>query len=296
MCGIVGVVQGEDSWDAISLTVVQPPFEAASRSMPDDLADPALIARLNETANSLAEIASMLRGVRGVITLAQQPNVIDGFERLLDDLWGKADSIESVLDDGAKPPGVTDIEELNSAIVHVRDGIWSVKHDCLRIAKAALDLAGRDATPHAAALFGQIAIALSAIDRLEVRGRDSAGIAVVVRGHSLDLASGTVRAQISERASDPLLRSGSIRESGGNLCFVYKAAAEIGELGDNTRAIRDAIRSDVLLHLACNADSARAVVLGHTRWASVGMISEPTRTRCRATNSKLVPRRPYSPC
>src|SRR5919106_1529161 len=53
------------------------------------------------------------------------------------------------------------------------------------------------------------------------------------------------------------------------------AEAEIGELGDNTRALRDAVRSDELLRLAVSADTALAVVLGHTRWASVGMISQP---------------------
>ena len=61
----------------------------------------------------------------------------------------------------------------------------------------------------------------------------------------------------------------------GCLWFVYKAAAEIGELGDNTRALRDAIRADDLLRLAVASDSAVAVVLGHTRWASVGIISQP---------------------
>jgi glucosamine--fructose-6-phosphate aminotransferase (isomerizing) len=55
---------------------------------------------------------------------------------------------------------------------------------------------------------------------------------------------------------------------------VYKAAAEIGELGDNTAALRAAIRADDVLHLAVSADAAQVVVLAHTRWASVGIISE----------------------
>ena len=58
------------------------------------------------------------------------------------------------------------------------------------------------------------------------------------------------------------------------LGFVYKAAAEIGELGDNTRALREAITADELLHLAVAADTAEVTVLGHTRWASVGIISQ----------------------
>jgi glutamine---fructose-6-phosphate transaminase (isomerizing) len=66
-----------------------------------------------------------------------------------------------------------------------------------------------------------------------------------------------------------------VRAADGCLSFVYKAAAEIGELGDNTRVLRDAVRSDDLLRLAVSADTALATVLGHTRWASVGMISQP---------------------
>jgi len=38
-----------------------------------------------------------------------------------------------------------------------------------------------------------------------------------------------------------------VRTPGGHLSFVYKAAAEIGELGDNTKALRAAITGDVLL-------------------------------------------------
>jgi glucosamine--fructose-6-phosphate aminotransferase (isomerizing) len=68
---------------------------------------------------------------------------------------------------------------------------------------------------------------------------------------------------------------GAVRVADGVLSFVYKAAAEIGELGDNTAALRAAVRGDGLLHLALAAPGARLSVLGHTRWASVGIISEP---------------------
>ncbi len=55
---------------------------------------------------------------------------------------------------------------------------------------------------------------------------------------------------------------------------MYKAAAEIGELGDNVASLRRAITSDPLLHRALDNATARVIVLGHTRWASVGIISE----------------------
>ena len=273
MCGIVGVVQGEETFQPADLDSLLAALEAAHGAMPATLAtDDELAAALNATASHVETAQAGLCGVRGVLTIAHRPNVVPGAESLLDDIWSRVGALEAELDAGRLAP--RDVETLNRAVVRVKDAVWRVRRDALRVAAVALDLAGRDAAPHAVALFGQIEIALRAIDRLEVRGRDSAGIAVFVRQHGLDLEAASVRTLLDERASDPLLRSGSIRTSGGNLCFVYKAAAEIGELGDNTRSIRDAVRGDVLLHHALASDESRVVVLGHTRWASVGMISE----------------------
>ncbi len=275
MCGIVGVVQGEETWEPVDLRLVSKALDEAHGLMPTSIDDPGLAAGLLKCAGRVQEAEELLRGVRGVLSLATEPNTIPGFEGLLDDIWTRTQVIEAALDAGEGSPAPEDVEAINAAIVSVKDAVWKVRRDILRVATVALDLAGRDASPHSVAGFGQIEIALRAIDRLEVRGRDSAGIAVVVRGHSLDLSEPSVRASLDERAGDPLLRSGSVRESSGNLCFVYKVAAEVGELGDNTRAIRDQLRDDALLHLALGSDGARILVAGHTRWASVGMISEP---------------------
>ncbi|MHB8467908.1 MAG: SIS domain-containing protein, partial [Acidimicrobiales bacterium] len=81
-------------------------------------------------------------------------------------------------------------------------------------------------------------------------------------------------AEVSARAADALFTSGSVRFAGDALSFVYKAAAEIGELGDNVACLRAAIASDELLRRALRSPAAEATVLGHTRWASVGIISQ----------------------
>ncbi len=83
-----------------------------------------------------------------------------------------------------------------------------------------------------------------------------------------------MKSAIDARAADPLFGSGSVRAVDGALSFVYKAAAEIGELGDNVAVLRRAILADDLLRRALEAETAEVVVLGHTRWASVGIISE----------------------
>ena len=83
------------------------------------------------------------------------------------------------------------------------------------------------------------------LDRLEVRGRDSAGLHVLVRGHGLDLV-GRRRAAPCSTTGSPI-RCSATAPCGSptaTSCFVYKAAAEIGELGDNTAVLRAAIAAD----------------------------------------------------
>ena len=269
MCGIVAVVQGEGGREPVLLPSLLAVLDAARAVLPfaDDMK------RIEICTKHLEEADGMLRGVRGVVTLAQDPSAIDAVRRVGDEVWREIEAFESRLDSAALV--LTDrLEEANARLSLLKDAAWRLRHDAVRIASEAFDLAGRDAGTSALVAFGQLAIALSAIDRLEVRGRDSAGIVVVVRDHELDSTRGPVADVIAERSRDPLFGSGSVRRQGDTLCFAYKAAAEVGELGDNTRAIRDAIRNDALLHQALSSPRARALVLGHTRWASVGMVSD----------------------
>ena len=80
---------------------------------------------------------------------------------------------------------------------------------------------------------------------------------------------------LAGRCDNTLFTNNAVRVAGDCLSFVYKAAAEIGELGDNTRALRGAMRADTLLHMALANSEATVAVLAHTRWASVGIVSEP---------------------
>jgi glucosamine--fructose-6-phosphate aminotransferase (isomerizing) len=104
-------------------------------------------------------------------------------------------------------------------------------------------------------------------------GRDSAGLHLFVWDHELDLDDPS-SASVARRADDPLFPSGAVRAADGVLSFVYKAAAEIGELGDNTARCAPRCAATAA---PPGPPPARALVavLGHTRWASVGIISEP---------------------
>ena len=95
-------------------------------------------------------------------------------------------------------------------------------------------------------------------------------------------------------------RRGSVRVADGHLAFVYKTAAEIGELGDNTaRSARADPRRRAAAPRAARRDGARPSVLAHTRWASVGIISEAERAPAepggaRPARARAVRRRPRS--
>src|SRR4029079_9198748 len=108
-----------------------------------------------------------------------------------------------------------------------------------------------------------------------VRGRDSAGLHLFVWDHGLSPSDPVVRRMLAERQTDPLFQNGSVRVAGPCFGFVYKAAAEIGELGDNTRALRAAVAGDALLRLALSQPDARVPVLGHGTWSHGGITIIP---------------------
>ncbi|HMF04662.1 MAG TPA: SIS domain-containing protein [Acidimicrobiia bacterium] len=232
---------------------------------------------LARAAAHVEEVDTLLKGAPGVQALLADRALAVGVEHRVEQLQAAADRVEAALDaSGASPPtdlSTAELEDVNAALVRLKDAVWAVGHDRLRTARAVADLSGSDLSRAAIEAFTSLQVALSALDRLEVRGRDSAGLHVFVHHHTLDLDDPAVARLLDERR-DPLFGSRAVRGAGDALSFVYKAAAEIGELGDNTALLRAAVRADDLLHLAVSADTAQAVVLAHTRWASVGIISE----------------------
>ncbi len=280
MCGIIAVVRRPGARTAPSSDQVTKPLHSAVAA----LASSRPIVDACTTAAGLLEGAdAVLRGTDGVSALVHDRRLLAEVEGLTATLTETVASIEARLDAGTdgqvvgngNGAGPDQLEVVNAAVVRLKDAVWAIERDRARTARAVADLAGSQPGWPAVEAYTSIQQALSALDRLEVRGRDSAGIHVLVRGHGLDLASAAITRLLRDRAGDPLFRSGTVRAVDGCLSFVYKAAAEIGELGDNMRELRAAVRADELLRLAVSADAAIAVVLGHTRWASVGMISQP---------------------
>ena len=263
MCGIIGILSRPSTRKAPTPAEIVALLDAAVTAGSE----------FSVVSDALMAADQLLRGDAGIRTLAGNSTLIADITSRLDLIDAVADIEEARID--ALHADTATLDAQVTRLSRVRDGSWAIRRDRIRAADAVHVLAGRDAA--ASALAGYLAIhqAFSAIDRMEVRGRDSAGISVLVTSSSFASPTPEMVAAISLRSIDPLFTNNSVRHTANTIVFVYKAAAEIGELGDNTRHMRDAVAADDLLRQVLQTTDARVAVLGHTRWASVGIISEP---------------------
>jgi len=225
---------------------------------------------------------------------------------------------EKLLEENAFRFSTVEIELLNSRQVLLKDIVWALEKDILENIDRVLALAGGKETPVSPAALEKylpLNYLLNSLDRLEVRGRDSAGIQIGItvrnpgawsvavarieeagltedfhaRSKNGDFVNGAIHvcchgaspAATAAGASAPETGGGASSRKGGgaetvyvSLSFVYKTAAIIGELGRNVRELRENISRDRLLHLLAGLETSFAVSLAHTRWASVGSITE----------------------
>ncbi|HUR49805.1 MAG TPA: SIS domain-containing protein [Acidimicrobiales bacterium] len=261
MCGIVAVLARPSSRPVPDGAVVERLLDKAREALTRG--------DLSSGGRLLREVDVTLAGEPGARALITDPALAESVTAAVAAITGELQAVDQTGDD---------LEARNQAMTEIRDHLWAIEHDRVREARQVALLAGdSNDGPAAVRAYRSIEIVLAGIDRLEVRGRDSAGVHVLVAEHGLDLEDPDVAAAIAAREADQLFTSGALRVGSDRswLAFVYKAAAEVGELGDNVAAIRAAITDDRLLRRALRGETARATVLGHTRWASVGIISEP---------------------
>ena len=268
MCGIIGVLSRPPTRPTPRAENLLGGLDAAIESIPDVVA----------VAAATREVDIALRGLPGVLALTGQPELVAALTTRLDRLDRFRTEREAELDANAGELSADELEQANAALFELADVLWAIRNDRFRTAREVEALAGRRAPIPAMRAYLVAQQAFSAIDRLEVRGRDSAGIHLYVWNHDID--ADTLGALVAERGNDPLFENGSVvatHDADGRsvLSFVYKQAAEIGELGDNTAALRSALAADALLRRAVSSPGAQAALMGHTRWASVGIISEP---------------------
>nr|WP_321403731.1 SIS domain-containing protein [uncultured Desulfobacter sp.] len=215
-------------------------------------------------------------------------------------LSGIAQDIDDILTDEirnfkAATAGLStpEVEIAADYLDQLKDILWCLKKEIIDNIEAIKQLApGIDKQNNAEgiALFKRINAVLNSLDRLEVRGRDSAGISVLC---TLDepqfskyknlLEKKGLADDLENRCNRQILSNNTISinkvSNPGELnritiCFVYKFAAEIGALGDNIAFIRSQIKKDPLLQTLAAFKISASSVSAHTRWASIGDITE----------------------
>jgi glucosamine--fructose-6-phosphate aminotransferase (isomerizing) len=265
MCGIV-----------LSLPSYRPSLaESSEESLLAALPKPAhgaevstdMIAAVNKL---LADAMDLFRDPSAVRFLGEAPATGTRVASMVASLSEWADEMDSELEDEASDLDDATREALQAELRLMRDYLWSIEQDGCSAARRARELARSGWTARSVISYDAIASTLDALDRLEVRGRDSAGVSVWVE---VDEQDRTRLPDLTAHA-DRLLRDGAVVRTAVGACFVYKRAAVIGRLGDNTRHLRNSIAADEALHAALALPSATVTVLAHTRWASVGRTSE----------------------
>lgn len=210
-------------------------------------------------------------------------------ERLQTLISVERESLE--IQSGILPP--KDVDVLTSRIETLLDIHWCLEKEIFSNIKKVKDLAKpiHDAPSKPMVMvFKKINSVLNAIDRLEVRGRDSAGLSLLftLSKDQYDtfrkkLTDETLASQLTKRTSGDVLLNNSISihelKDENNvkrvgLGFAYKVAAEIGSLGDNVHFLRHSISIDPVLQVLASLPNLNHTVSAHTRWASVGAISE----------------------
>ena len=201
---------------------------------------------------------------------------------------------EKILEENAGHFSTADMEIINSRLILMKDVIWSLEKDLLGNIEKITSLAGVDGVsqiiPESYRKYKSINFLMNCLDRLEVRGRDSAGIQISFSLHgseAFEKILGTLKDKglyddFSERTRAGDLINGSIylcpivspQSNGITMSFVYKTSSIIGELGQNVRDLRKFISQDTIFQEFSRQNTEFETFITHTRWASVGSITD----------------------
>jgi glucosamine--fructose-6-phosphate aminotransferase (isomerizing) len=184
-------------------------------------------------------------------------------------------------------------ELMSARIEKLKDIAWCIRNEILSNINQIKDLCRelrQPPQPEAVSVFKRINTILNSINRLEVRGRDSAGISLLFVFQTTEfnnfekaLKEANHYNQLVERCAGNTLVNGGIsihhRDKDANeaqvaVSMVYKVANEVGSLGDNISFLRRQIAHDPILQTLVACRSEFDTISAHTRWASVGAITE----------------------
>jgi glucosamine--fructose-6-phosphate aminotransferase (isomerizing) len=264
------------------------------------------IRRLSEGAVSGKEYLGgeeSLRLMEGDILRLKQDSFLEDvfFEpersKGMKDLLGGMDTFlmreEKLVEQEAGNFSTGQMEYVNNALTLFRDCLWALEKDIFSNIEMIVSLSGENGkgglSREAFSKYRNINLLLKSLDRLEVRGRDSAGIGVTFTLKEEDALDRAIQDMKNRGLYDEWCRrlkpgdlvDGSIHilrpsddKGPTGISFTYKKASVTGKLGENGSYLRKRIQSDRVLKRFVGKEIASEIYLGHTRWASVGSITE----------------------
>ncbi|MGA1868107.1 MAG: SIS domain-containing protein [bacterium] len=299
-CGLMGILEYKEenpSTEAISLKPLPKSLKKIKKSNVKDIIsstiEPDYYLGGDEEVHNLQSLAISLKDLNAFESIFKDSTLQDELRSMTRDLKKFiADEQMSIKKEGIKLSSLT-LEGVNQKLMILKDIAWWFEEGILLdITKIAGMITGAHASASLIRNMKKINIMLNNIDRLEVRGRDSAGLSVMVIFPDMKVYEDAIKSltakglmgEYEERQKITNLHCRSITDnSSGILTFVYKTAQEIGHLGENVTRLRAFIGRDTLLHELLGTPHTQCQVLAHTRWASVGEISEEN---CHPLNNK----------
>ncbi|HMS24114.1 MAG TPA: SIS domain-containing protein [Acidimicrobiia bacterium] len=233
MCGIVAFVRKPTTLQPADLSDLIGVLAGIDKESNEAL--------LNVDNDALSTRAEQCISVGGIITLVRDPV-------LRKELSEHSDGLRAHVDDSLAE-NIDLSENDKEHLIALNDSLWRMSKDACVGAQQIADLIGdtSSSSDNVITIYRSINLVLRSIDRIEVRGRDSAGISICLTSFS---------------DKQPAY-------------FTYRRAAEIGELGDNVKDLRRQISQDRVLYEAISTEeTCHEMVLAHTRWASMGVISD----------------------
>ncbi|MFQ5646142.1 MAG: hypothetical protein ACE5GM_04370, partial [bacterium] len=180
-----------------------------------------------------------------------------------------------------------DLEEINNRLILLSDIKWGLASEFLKNIRKVNEISAvfPRHNQHTLLEFYRLVLVLNNLDQLEVRGRDSSGISTAFyisdsnyRKFLENIRKHELYRNFTDRKNFGNLLSGSIgitRYTGYvSLVFIHKTAAVIGRLGDNVNRLKNQISRDRIFFEACRLPKSHTSTIAHTRWASVGAITE----------------------
>ena len=302
MCGIYGLLSPRD--------VASPPgdeffrhldallHDATPEFLASGLSDRAVCERIVAGLQSLQAAAGRWTDRAAAMALLGDSSLVERLRQAVERINGWVEAVGR-----ASESGQTVIQEhrelLNQLSLGGKDIAWQIERDVLENLDSVRSVTASSATG-ARIHAWELNLVLRSLDRLEVRGRDSAGIAVYARFPSSDelerfldrrqsespvegagidgdsVSTATIWRERLEAREDPRRGHRSVTRptnARDTLLFMFKVASEVGKMGDNVAALRHSIAEDPFFQaILCEAE-VQLQSLAHTRWASNGVIS-----------------------